>query len=109
MLVMFGLACAIFSAESRSSASMILKPVMDSVPHGSSLVPLFEISRPLLRPPWSTVLSAIDSNHLSQAAMISGVGCSNPKCSNKNFFIALSLLVFSLFHSPRAHGDRLLG
>src|SRR3972149_3341904 len=74
---------------------------MDSMPHGRSLGPVFEISRPLLKPPWSTCLSAIDSNHLCQASMISGVGFSNPKCRNINLFIALSLLVVSLFHSSR--------
>jgi hypothetical protein len=32
-------------------------------------------------------LAAIDSNHFSQTSKISGVGFSNPKCRNMNFFI----------------------
>jgi len=43
------------------------------------LVPAFEISRPPLKwRPMSIILSFTDSNHLPQAAMISGVGFSNP-------------------------------
>src|SRR3990172_7128424 len=81
---------------------------MDSMPHGRYLVPVFEISRPLLKPPWSTCLSAIDSNHFPQASMISGVGFSNPKCRNINLFIAHPLLVVSLvdFVSGAGDGDR---
>src|SRR5438309_3133781 len=63
---------------------------MDSIFHGRSLVPLFEISRPPLKPPWSTCLSEIDSNQAFQAFMISGVGFSNPRCRNINFFTSLS-------------------
>ena len=59
--------------------SRSLKPVMDSSPSGKSFVPAFEISRPALKwPPMSIILSFIDSNHLPQAAIISGVGFSNP-------------------------------
>ena len=65
--------------------------VEDSIAIGRSLVPLCEISRaPPWNPPFSTLLSATDSNHLPQAAIISGVGFSNPKCSNMNRFISLS-------------------
>jgi hypothetical protein len=35
-------------------------------------------------------LSAIDSNQAFHAFMMSGVGFSNPKCSNMNFFTSLS-------------------
>src|SRR3989304_9304751 len=77
---------------------------MDSMPHGRSLVPVLEISRPPLKPPWSTCLSAIDSNHFPQASMISGVGFSNPKCRNMNFFIAPPCL---RFHSSSSAESRL--
>jgi hypothetical protein len=60
---------------------------MDSIPMGNSLVPLFEISLAPLKPPLSTVLSAIDSNHFPQAPMISGVGFSNPKWRSMYFFM----------------------
>src|SRR5689334_10663320 len=63
---------------------------MDSIFHGRSLVPPFEISRPPLKPPWSTCLSEIDSNQAFQAFMISRVGFSNPRCRNINFFTSLS-------------------
>src|SRR6266480_6913564 len=73
---------------------------MDSIFHGRSLVPLFEISRPPLKPPWSTCLSEIDSNQACQDCMISGVGFLNPKCRNINFFISLSLLMGVLKGMP---------
>src|SRR6266540_4756079 len=67
---------------------------MDSIFIGRALVPLFDISRPLLKcPPWSTILSEIDLNQTPQACMISGVGFTNPKCRYTNFFISLSLLM----------------
>ena len=62
-----------------------------SIPIGRSLVPVCEISRaPPWKPPWSTVLSATDSNYLPQAVMISLVGFSNPICSNMNRFTSVS-------------------
>src|SRR5713226_5799304 len=67
---------------------------MDSIFIGRGLVPLFDISRPLLKcPPRSTILSEIDSNQAPQASMISGVGFTNPKCRYTNFFTSLSLLM----------------
>src|SRR5258705_282533 len=70
---------------------------MDSIFIGRGLVPLFDISRPLLKcPPWSTILSEIDLNQAPQACMISGVGFTNPKCRYTNFFISLSFLMASL-------------
>src|SRR6266849_4552224 len=67
---------------------------MDSIFIGRGLVPLFDISRPLLKcPPWSTILSEIDLNQALQACMISGVGFTNPKCRYTNFFTSLSLLM----------------
>src|SRR5216683_563092 len=63
---------------------------MDSIFIGRGLVPLFDISRPLLKcPPWSTILSEIDLNQAPQACMISGVGFINPKCRYTNFFTSL--------------------
>src|SRR5216684_9164807 len=67
---------------------------MDSMFIGRGLVPLFDISRPLLKcPPCSTILSETDSNQAPQACMISGVGFTNPKCRYTNFFTSLSLLM----------------
>src|SRR6267143_344625 len=67
---------------------------MDSIFIARGLVPLFDISRPLLKcPPWSTILSEIDLNQAPQACMISGVGFTNPKCRYTNFFTSLSLLM----------------
>jgi hypothetical protein len=54
------------------------EPVIDSMAHGRSLVPLFEISRPLLNPPWSNCSSAIDSNHFPPAGRDCLSGCSSP-------------------------------
>src|SRR2546427_1787950 len=69
---------------------------MDSIFIGRGLVPLFDISRPLLKcPPWSTIFSEIDLNQAPQACMISGVGFTNPKCRYTNFFTSLSLLMGS--------------
>src|SRR3972149_6912932 len=75
---------------------------MDSIFHGRSLVPLFEISRPPLKPPCSICLSEIDSNQACQASMIYGVGFLNPKCRNMNFFISPSLLIGVLKDLPVA-------
>src|SRR6266851_4904372 len=94
MLDMYGLLCAIFSASSMLSALTIVKPVMDSSPRGRSLVPAFEISRPPLTwPPMSMMRFFIDSNQLRQAAMISGVGLTNPYCKRTILFTIASLLV----------------
>src|SRR6266513_4235525 len=78
---------------------------MDSIFIGRGLVPLFDISRPLLKcPPWSTILSEIDLNQAPQACMISGVGFTNPKCRYTNFFIFLSL-VMCVFKGLPARGS----
>src|SRR6267154_6662533 len=74
---------------------------MDSIFIGRGLVPLFDISRPLLKcPPWSTILSEIDLNQAPQAFMISGVGFTNPKCRYTNFFTSISLLMCVLEGLP---------
>jgi len=52
------------------------------------------ISRPPVKPMFSTVLSAIDSNQRFQSAMIAGVGVSKPKCTNMNRFTVFSWFVF---------------
>src|SRR3989337_3604471 len=75
---------------------------MDSIVHGRSLLPLFEISRPPLKPPCWVCLAELDSNQASQASMISGVGFSNPKCRNMNFFTSPSLLFGVLKDLPVA-------
>jgi hypothetical protein len=48
VLKTIGLTFAIFSASSRFLVLMMVKPVMESFPKGSSVVPVAEISLP----PW---------------------------------------------------------
>ncbi len=78
MPAMKGLAFATASAASRSSASMMLKPVMAFMSQGRSRQPSSVISLPPAKPPWAICLSAMDSNHFPQACMMSGVGFSKP-------------------------------
>ena len=72
---------SIFSASSSYSALMIMKPVKESFPKGSPLVPVTIISLPpWLKTPLTTFMSAIDSNHLPHALIYSDVGFSNQLC-----------------------------
>ena len=57
---------------------------------GRYCVRLFEWVSKALVSETGAYLSATDSDHLPHAAMISGVGFSNPKCSNMNRFTSLS-------------------
>jgi hypothetical protein len=82
---MNGLVRASLSAASRLSASMMLYPVIDSMFHGRSLVPLLAISRPPAKPPWSNCTREIASNHAFQASNDLRSGFFKPEVQKHEF------------------------